>query len=109
MNNNTDLQPNNLANDLVKLEPLKVTDFERLYTVASDALIWEQHPAKDRYQRKVFQEFFDEGLKSGGAFIILDAKTQEPIGSSRFYDYDQEKKSVAVGYTFLGRKYWGGR
>ena len=49
-----DLQPT-LENDLIQIVPLKETDFEALYAVASDPLIWEQHPNKDRYQRAVFQ------------------------------------------------------
>jgi RimJ/RimL family protein N-acetyltransferase len=108
MNTELNLQPENLANKYVKLLPLSNTDFERLYAVASDPLLWEQHPAKDRYKREVFRKFFDEGIESKGAFIILDAETNEPIGTSRFYDYDEKRKSIAVGYTFLARKYWGG-
>ena len=51
------LQPT-LENENVKLVPLQETDFERLYDVASDPLIWEQHPNKDRYKREIFQTFF---------------------------------------------------
>ncbi len=97
-----------VENDLVKLIPLETDDFERVYAVASDALIWEQHPSNDRWKRDVFEKFFDEALKSKRAFIILDAKTNEPIGSSRFYDYDAEKGFAAIGYTFLARDHWGG-
>ncbi len=32
-----------LSNELVLLEPLQVSDFEELFKVASDPLIWEQH------------------------------------------------------------------
>jgi RimJ/RimL family protein N-acetyltransferase len=99
------LQPTNLENDLIKLIPLEKNDFERLYEVASDPLIWEQHPNKDRYKREVFEDFFAGGIESKGAFIVIDKKTGKPIGSSRFYDYDE--KSVAIGFTFLAREFWG--
>ena len=33
-----------LENENVKLLPLQEDDFEVLYQVASDPLIWEQHP-----------------------------------------------------------------
>ncbi len=101
-------QPDFLADDLVKLIPLQESDFDRLYQVASDPLVWEQHPANNRYQREIFEQFFAEGLNSGSAFIILDAETDQPIGSSRFYDYDESDSSIAVGYTFLARDHWGG-
>lgn len=102
-----DLQPT-LQNDLVRIEPLQAGDFERLYQVASDSLIWEQHPNRNRYEREVFQIFFDDGLKSGGAFLVFDVKTNQIIGSSRYYDDFPDQKSIAVGFTFLARAYWGG-
>lgn len=98
-----------LQNELVKLVPLKETDFEILYKVASDPLIWEQHPNKNRWQREVFQNFFQGAIESKGAFLIYDAKTNAPIGSSRFYDWNIEKSNVAIGYTFYARSHWGGK
>ncbi len=102
-----ELQPT-LENELVRLVPLKLNDFESLYLAASDPLIWEQHPDRFRYQKKVFEKYFEGAIKSGGAFIIFDKKSGEVIGSSRYYDYDEVKKSIVIGYTFLARKYWGG-
>ncbi len=106
-----DIQPKYLQNDLIKLVPLHENDFEELYEVASDPLVWEQHPNKLRYQRDVFQNFFQGAMESKGAFFVRDAKTNEPIGSSRFYDYNPKtsstEASVLIGYTFIGRKYWG--
>lgn len=96
-----------LENKLVQLVPLQEFDFERLYEVASDPLIWEQHPNKDRYQRAVFERFFKGAIESGGAYLILDIDSKEVIGSTRYYDYDQEKSHVFIGYTFVGRKFWG--
>ena len=103
-----ELQPR-LQNDLIKLEPLEAGDFERLYAVAADPLIWEQHPERDRYEKDVFQVFFREALESGGAFVVIDRSSQRIIGSTRFYGYDPEKSEIEIGWTFLARKYWGGR
>jgi RimJ/RimL family protein N-acetyltransferase len=100
------LQPT-LENELVKLIPLQEDDFEDLFEVASDPLIWEQHPNKDRYKRDVFQNFFDGALLSKGAFKIIDCASGNTIGSTRFYDLDLKTKSVLIGYTFYGRDYWG--
>jgi RimJ/RimL family protein N-acetyltransferase len=100
------LQPQSLSDNLVELIPLAKDDFERLFLVASDPLIWEQHPSRDRYKREVFQKYFDGALESGGAFLVFDKSTNELIGSSRYYDL--KPSSVAIGYTFLARKYWGG-
>lgn len=101
------LQPQHLQNQLIQLFPLQEDDFEELYKVASDPLVWEQHPNKLRYQREVFQNFFEGAIQSQGAFLIRDRKTNEVVGSSRFYDFDENDNSILIGYTFIGRKFWG--
>ena len=102
-----DLQPV-LKGDLLVLRPLRAEDSKDLYAVASDPLIWEQHPASDRYKEEVFREFFREALESGGALVAVDSKDGRVIGSSRFHGYDEEKSEVEIGWTFLARSYWGG-
>jgi RimJ/RimL family protein N-acetyltransferase len=102
-----DLQPNHLKNNLISLSPLQENDFEELYAVANDEQLWKQHPNKLRYQRDVFQNFFEGAMVSGGAFLIRDSKTNEIVGSSRFYDYNETENSILIGYTFIGRKFWG--
>lgn len=101
------LQPEHLKTDLIQLFPLQENDFEELYRVASDPLVWEQHPNKLRYQREVFQNFFEGAMQSKGAFLVRDAQTNEVVGSSRFYDFDENDNSILIGYTFIGRKFWG--
>jgi RimJ/RimL family protein N-acetyltransferase len=102
-----DLQPV-LTGDLLELRPLREEDFDRLYAVASDPLIWEQHPASNRYQPDVFKAFFREAMNSGGAFIVVDRKDGRVIGSSRYFGYDEAKSEIEIGWTFLARSHWGG-
>jgi N-acetyltransferase len=102
-----DLQPH-LKGELIEVRPLAPSDWDELFAVASDPLIWEQHPERDRYKEDVFRIFFKDALESGGAFVIVDRKTQQIIGSTRFYGYDAEKSEIEIGWTFLARKYWGG-
>ena len=100
-----ELQPR-IQNDLIRLEPLSADDFESLYAVASDPLMWEQHPSSDRYQRPVFENFFKGAMASGGAFRVIDNTNGELIGSSRYTDYDAAKRQVSIGYTFIARSRW---
>jgi RimJ/RimL family protein N-acetyltransferase len=102
-----DFQPT-LKGDLLELRPLRPEDFAELYAVASDPLIWEQHPSNDRYKEEVFQVFFREALESGGALIAIDSKDGRVIGSSRFHGYNNEKSEIEIGWTFLARSHWGG-
>ena len=102
-----DAQPT-LRGQLVELRPLRADDFDSLFAVASDRLIWEQHPSSDRYQEPVFREFFREAMESGGALIVLDARDGRVIGSSRYFGYDAERSEVEIGWSFLAREFWGG-
>lgn len=96
-----------LETEKVALYPLQQADFEALYSVASDPEIWAQHPNKDRWKKDVFQNFFEGAMQSKGAFKIIDKASSEILGSSRFYDYDEQDSSILIGYTFYAVKCWG--
>jgi len=102
-----ELQPR-LEGRLLRLRPLRAEDWDDLYAVASDPLIWELHPNHDRHEIEVFREFFREAMESGGALIAIDSRDGAVIGSSRFHGYDEEKSEIEIGWTFLARSRWGG-
>jgi RimJ/RimL family protein N-acetyltransferase len=102
-----DPQPT-LAGPLVDLRPLRADDFDTLYAAASDPLIWEQHPERNRHEPDAFRAYFAAQLESGGALIVLDAQTDETIGLSRYHGYDAERSEVEIGWTFRVRRCWGG-
>ncbi len=103
-----DFQPV-LKGKLLELRPLRADDFDDLFAVARDPLIWEQHPAKDRYQQEHFRIFFREALESGGTLVAIDTRDGRIIGSSRFHAYDEDRSEVEIGWTFLARSHWGSR
>jgi RimJ/RimL family protein N-acetyltransferase len=98
-----------LEGDLVTVRPLRAGDFDDLWAVASDRLVWEQHPAKERATAAGFRSFFEASLASGGALVVTDRGTGAVIGSSRYHGHDEEAKEVEIGWTYLARMYWGGR
>jgi len=102
-----DFQPT-LNGPLVRVRPLRADDFEALYEVARDPLIWEQHPVPDRWEREKFTTFFEESLKCGGALLVVDARSRAVVGSSRFHGYDEVNDEVEIGWTFLARSHWRG-
>jgi RimJ/RimL family protein N-acetyltransferase len=102
-----ELQPT-LQSDLLEVRPLRKSDFPGLFDVASDPLIWEQHPASDRYKEDVFRVFFQDAIDSGGALVVVDRKSNKVIGSSRYHAYSEENRTVEIGWTFLAKTYWGG-
>lgn len=103
-----DRQPT-LQGEQVLLRPLEADDWQALFAVASDPLIWEQHPAHDRWQEPVFRAFFDDALAQGGALAVIDRASGAIIGSSRYQGLEREGGgSVEIGWTFLARSHWGG-
>lgn len=51
--------------------------------------------------------FFENAIQSKGAFIVINNKTNEIIGSSRYYKFNEVEKSILIGYTFISRAFWG--
>lgn len=99
-----------LEGELVSLRPLRAEDWDALFAVASDPLVWAQHPAHDRWQEPVFRAFFDDALAKKGALAVIDKASGAIIGSSRFQGLEEaEGGSVEIGWTFLARSHWGGR
>lgn len=103
---NINIQPN-LQNDKIVLYPLLEKDFDDLFEIASDPEIWEQHPNKDRWKKDVFKIFFEGAIKSKGAFKIIDKTNNKILGSTRFYDYNEQENSILIGYTFYATQCWG--
>ena len=97
-----------LTGERLLLRPLAAGDWDALYAVASDRLIWELHPAHDRRQEPVFREYFANALKFKGAVVVIDRASGAIIGSSRWQGFDAERSSVEIGWTFLARSHWGG-
>lgn len=102
-----DRQPT-LEGKVLRLRPLRESDFGELFSVASDPAIWELHPARDRYKEDVFRAFFEDAVRSGGALVAIDRRIGRIVGSSRFHGFDAARSEVEIGWSFLARSHWGG-
>lgn len=103
-----DRQPT-LDGERLLLRPLRADDWDGLFAVASDPLVWEVHPAHDRWQEPVFRAFFADALAKGGALAVIDKQNGAIIGSARYQNHrDEDGGSIEIGWTFLARGYWGG-
>jgi N-acetyltransferase len=104
-----DRQPT-LVGPTLAARPLHADDLDSLHAVASDPLVWEQHPNHDRWRREVFTPFFADTLASGGGLAVIDHSGggEEIIGSSRFAPVDEGRRAVEIGWTYLARSHWGG-
>lgn len=101
-----------LTGDQALLRPLTQDDWSALFAISSDPLVWELHPAHDRWKEPVFREFFENALRYKGAMAMIDRNTGALFGSSRWQGIVEksatEPSSVEIGWTFLARSHWGG-
>jgi RimJ/RimL family protein N-acetyltransferase len=101
-----DFQPT-LSGDRLDLRPLVPEDWDALFAVASDPLIWAMHPMRERYRAPVFRAFFDEALGDRGGLIATDRADGRVFGFSRYSERFVEPGEIEIGWTFLARDRWG--
>lgn len=58
-------------------------------------------------KRKIFYFFKNGLLNDFGLLIIYDKRTDNFIGSTRYYSYDTNDNAIRVGFTFISTDYWG--
>ena len=97
-----------LQGALLALRPVTEHDRAPLYAVASDPEVWAVHPASDRWKPDVFRTYFDDGLASGGALVAVEQASGQVIGWSRYSPEFVDPGEIEIGWTFLGRPWWGG-
>jgi N-acetyltransferase len=98
-----------LHGELIDLRPARPEDFDALFAVASDPEIWALHPAHDRWQEPVFRAFLDDAFADQGGLVAIERTSGDVIGFSRYSMTRAEPGEVEIGWTFLARRYWGGR
>jgi RimJ/RimL family protein N-acetyltransferase len=101
-----DYQPS-LSGELLDLRPARPDDFNALYTVASDPLIWAMHPAHDRWQEPVFQAFLGGAFADQGGLIAIERASGAIIGFSRYSSRVAREDEIEIGWSFLARRCWG--
>ncbi|MFT5219104.1 MAG: RimJ/RimL family protein N-acetyltransferase [Planctomycetota bacterium] len=97
-----------LSDEKLAIRPITVDDLEPMYAIMSDKNIWAGHPASDRYQRPVFEQWFKNAIASKATIVVSDRATGALIGSSRYYTVATVPDDISIGFTFLTCAYWGG-
>jgi len=101
-----------LENDLVRLTPLKIPDFEHLLEYSlNEPELWrfnsggangeknlEQYISNAVQQRQEEKEY---------PFIVFDKRKNKFVGSTRFYAFKTLNNTVDVGYTWYGKQTHG--
>lgn len=101
-----------LENDVVRLSPLEITDFESLLPFAiHEPKIWKFSlvPAAGKEGLRMYMESALKGRESGTEypFIVFDKRSNRYAGSTRFYDMQLDKGTLQMGYTWYGSDFQG--
>lgn len=99
-----------LENEIVLLKPLDKQDVAGILTAGSYPEIWTYLSTKIENEKDV-HNFVDKTLQEKMLnkefpFVIVDKKTGEIIGSTRFMDIDVQHQRLEIGFTWLTPSYW---
>ena len=98
-----------LQGELITMRPLGAEDWDGLYKIGGDPLVWAVHPQPERGSEAGFRAYFEGQLASGGALAAVDRASGALAGCSRFSALYAGPEEIEIGWSFLGRAYWGGR
>src|SRR5829696_6655315 len=101
-----------LEGSVVALEPLEERHEEGLFEAAKDAAIWRWLPLDASGSREGFGAWMRAALAAAEAstevpFATLDARTGEPVGSTRYLALRPEHRGLEIGWTWLAPARWG--
>ncbi|MDT0556488.1 GNAT family N-acetyltransferase [Patiriisocius hiemis] len=99
-----------LENNRVLLRPLLEEDLKHLLPFSiNEPELWTYSllPADGKENLEKYIAFALQKRKEEDSypFIVFDKITQEYAGSTRFYDYRPNHKTVQLGYTWYGKKF----
>lgn len=99
-----------LENEVVLLKALEKQDVVGILTAGSYPEIWTYLSTNIEKEQDV-HNFVDKALQEKALnkefpFVIVDKKSGEIIGSTRFMDIDESHKRLEIGFTWLTPAYW---
>lgn len=100
-------RPVTLENARVRLEPLAHEHANALFVAGGDKSIWRYMPRpmfKDLDDVRGWVDSTIERVNAGEAvvFTIIDAETNQPVGSTRYLNIRREHRGLEIGWTWLG-------
>lgn len=101
-----------LENEWVRLEPLQLSDFDKLLPYSeNEPEIWEFNSGgadgKLNLEKYISNAILQRETEKEYPFIVFDKTAQMYVGSTRFYAIFTENKTIEIGYTWYGKKYQG--
>jgi RimJ/RimL family protein N-acetyltransferase/nitroimidazol reductase NimA-like FMN-containing flavoprotein (pyridoxamine 5'-phosphate oxidase superfamily) len=105
------LTPVPLRGEHVVLEPLDMSHVDGLYDATRDPEVWQYLTQPQPRGVDGIAEFVAEALRANQRgervpWVQRDAATGEVIGTTSYYFPDERFRTMEIGGTFLGRRWW---
>ena len=100
-----------LENKFVRLTPIKRSHINSLLEISKDEEIWTYFLEKGNGLKNlttyVNNTIKQKKEKKEYAFIVFDKLKNQFVGTTRFYDYSPELKTIKLGHTWYGKEFRG--
>jgi RimJ/RimL family protein N-acetyltransferase len=97
-----------LESERVRLEPVRPEHLAELAVCANDPALWEftfnGYPFSTEDDTRVWLE--TARAASTLTFVIIDKASNAIIGSTRYFDIDENHRKLEIGWTFVARPFW---
>jgi len=102
------IEPVTLEGEHVRLVPLTAGHEQALTAAASDGELWKLWytfvPSPDK-TRGYIDTALDMRERLGAlAFAVIDAKTGDVVGSTRYFNVDEANRRLEIGHTWYARR-----
>ncbi|WP_452232776.1 GNAT family N-acetyltransferase [Lacinutrix sp. MEBiC02595] len=100
-----------LEDEVVLLRPLKISDVNLLLAISEEPNIWEYSFVKGNGKLNL-KKYITSTIEARNnqkeyPFIVIDKRTNEVAGCTRFCDINSDFKATRLGFTWYGEKFQG--
>ena len=100
-----------LEDDYVKLTPLKAGHIEYLLDISKEPNLWtyflEKGDGVKNLTNYISSTIHEKKLLKEYPFVVFDKIKKQYAGTTRFYDYSSELKTIKLGHTWYGKDFRG--
>jgi len=101
-----------LENDVVRLQPLQASDYEKLVGFSiNEPELWSFNsngPDNPENLKRYIEKALSQKEKLVEyPFLVFDKLTNKVAGSTRFYNINLEAKHLEIGFTWYGKEFQG--
>jgi RimJ/RimL family protein N-acetyltransferase len=103
------ITPNRLENKIALIKPLEEACFEDLIRIAGEPILWKMSPRRMETKEDILS-YLREALTEKEnqlsiPFVIIDKRTNEVAGSTRYSNLFPNHKRLEIGWTWIGTKF----